>query len=224
MVEWFYKDKSISIFENNHICEYTNNMHLVRQSAKPRKDVLKACCDANNYLEPFEHLIKSKRSHSKKKNSAPGLSETGPETHSRNAKGKTKNKNGPTNSVHVNLPEPVIKHKRNSASPGKGEEGRAPSPAKTTRKPESLKRPVSSVVIYLVNDSSGATGNDNKKRKVHEEGSNGGMVAQEKLIGLDSDSENDEMNDESLKSLSSSDDGSDNESKLQLKLRVMKDN
>jgi len=51
MVEWFDEEKKVSVVENEKICEYTTNMHLVRESVYLQNLVQKACRGANQYLE-----------------------------------------------------------------------------------------------------------------------------------------------------------------------------
>jgi len=59
MVEYFDEDKNVSVLENEFICEYTTNMHLVRQSGRPRIDVKEACVIANKYLETNSNAVRS---------------------------------------------------------------------------------------------------------------------------------------------------------------------
>ncbi len=51
MVEFFNDEGRVAVIQVNDICEYTTNMKLVRQSGKPRKDVIKACREANHHIE-----------------------------------------------------------------------------------------------------------------------------------------------------------------------------
>jgi len=52
-------EKSVSVFESECICDYTNNMHLVHHPGKPRRDIVQACVDANRYLSTDPNAISS---------------------------------------------------------------------------------------------------------------------------------------------------------------------
>ena len=73
MVEFFDDDRLTGVVEQHEVCEYTCNMHLVRQTGRPRNDIVQACRMANEYitmhgtneqrqrfdqLEPFEEFVK----------------------------------------------------------------------------------------------------------------------------------------------------------------------
>jgi len=59
MVEWFDEEKKVSVVENEKICEYTTNMHLVRESVYLQNLVQKACRGANQYLEANNATVAS---------------------------------------------------------------------------------------------------------------------------------------------------------------------
>lgn len=195
MVEWFDEDSSISVLDNKFICEYTTNMHLVRQTGEPLPDIIEACRGANKYLEtnkaaiksqvrrynklePFEEFIKPKDARSKKNSSKDGLPDAGKAPRTEKGKGKSKTRASAANYDDEETPEPPVPRKRNSPSSN--------PPRKTGQKRGKAR---SSDRLDDMNDSYRKDSRDSSERR-EKPAAEGGRKAKRETSGDDSHSEN----------------------------------